>query len=128
MRYWQPERLDNLVEVSIEVGRMTHNHPIGDSCTRTRVAAAPSWWLTAELVFAGFLGSLTTALFASYAIQGKPLVAWGRELMKVLPLAEDYCKKTIRHMAGQTARLCAFMGYTQFGDLIQVKLLCRSKE
>ncbi len=54
-----------------------------------------------SILASGFLGSLTTALFASYAIQGKPLVTWGRELMKVIPRAEEYCKKTIRHMAGQ---------------------------
>lgn len=48
----------------------------------------------------GFLGSLCTALFVAYAIQGKPLVQWGREMMKVVPMAEEYCKKTIRHMAG----------------------------
>lgn len=30
MRYWQPDRLNSLVEVSTEIGRMTHNHPTGD--------------------------------------------------------------------------------------------------
>lgn len=54
----------------------------------------------ALLSCAGFLGSVCTALFASYAVQGKPVVTWGRDLMKVIPKAEDYCRKTIRHIAG----------------------------
>ncbi|RXM97272.1 DCN1-like protein 1 [Acipenser ruthenus] len=46
----------------------------------------------------GFLGSLCTALFASYAVQGRPLIQWGRDMLKVNPMAEEYCRKTIRHM------------------------------
>lgn len=110
MRYWQPERLHTLVEVSIEAGRMTHNHPIGapssfpsPSSDEERPLSSVS--LMSLCVSSGFLGSLCTALFASFAVQGRPLVSWGRELLKTLPKAEEYCRKTIRHMAGDPAAL-----------------------
>ena len=40
MRYWKPERLESLIEVSIECGRMTHNHPTGN--VRRRIGALKS--------------------------------------------------------------------------------------
>lgn len=56
--------------------------------------------IVVALLVSGFLGSVATALFASYAIQGKPIVTWGRKLMEIIPRAEEHCRKTIRHMAG----------------------------
>ncbi|XP_053391648.1 ADP-ribosylhydrolase ARH1-like, partial [Mercenaria mercenaria] len=70
LRHPDPVELHALIKLSIEIGRLLNHHP------------------------SGFLGTLTTALFTSYALQRKPVQQWGHGLIKTFPKAMSYVKES----------------------------------
>jgi len=69
------DNIDKVVEVSLEAGRLTHHNPIG------------------------YLGSVVSACFTFYAINGVEPERWGALLFtEVFPKALNYVKATGREL------------------------------
>lgn len=75
LRYSNSSQIQELIEFSVESGRMTHNHPVG------------------------YLGGTAAALMVSYAIQGASIKSWGAKVLVDLALARDYVQNKAKDSA-----------------------------
>ncbi|XP_067898439.1 uncharacterized protein [Heterodontus francisci] len=73
MCYSKAEQLNDLLQASIECGRMTHSYPAG-----------------------------------------KPIAQWGRRMMEVMPTAEQYCERKIKHFSDYRENWFSFETKWQF--------------
>jgi len=73
LRFPGESQRDKLIAISIESGRITHNHPTG------------------------FLGAFVSALFTAFAIEGYPVGSWGRQMLKLLPKCYQYLESSKRN-------------------------------
>jgi len=80
LRYSQPSEFDRLMQVSIEIARLTHTHV----------------W--------GYMGGFTSALFVSFATQQKPIATWSKLLIECLPNVKNFIQNQRRNDLGQNMR------------------------
>lgn len=82
------KRREELINVSIRIGKLTHNSPIG------------------------FLGGLVTALFTAFAIEGIEMTKWPFKMLKIL--ASKSVKKHINFASNSSDSLEELSDYLEF--------------
>eukprot|EP01100_Stratorugosa_tubuloviscum_P008324 TRINITY_DN3463_c0_g2_i1.p1 TRINITY_DN3463_c0_g2~~TRINITY_DN3463_c0_g2_i1.p1 ORF type:complete len:373 (-),score=176.56 TRINITY_DN3463_c0_g2_i1:97-1215(-) len=95
--FFGEEKRSQLIEISIESGRLTHNHPTA------------------------FFGALCSATFAAFAIENIPIVQWGWRLVDlILPQAyrfirsnKDYCEEYNKYMEHFEHKFVAYLELRQ---------------